>query len=450
MIARRQRTGFTATRTVVLSIVLVMAVLWMLGNPEQVHACKCAQPGTPSEEMEKFSAVFAGEVISIQHSYDPNASSVSREDRTTVGFAVSTVWKGAVHEEMYITTPPTGGSCGFTFSEGDEYIVYAYDSPYEEGGYTVGICSRTALLSQAQADIDALGEGEAPQAGTGGPAPEQPQEAEGDGTQVGLTFDFEDDAEGWIVGFADLPVDFDQSIFELDHGHRPLPDGLGGSGIYVQGHNRSDDLFMFVKRQVGGLRPNTSYMVSVAIDLATNVPAGLVGIGGSPGESVFVKAGASTVEPMAGEGDNQHLRMNIDKGNQARGGKSMVVLGNVAHPEVQGRKYRIKTLDNKDLPLEVDTDSEGRVWLIVGTDSGFEGLSALYYARIDYVLSATVLPSAGGYRPSAWPVALVAGIGAAATAVGLGLVVYGRGPGGSAARRRPVRRRSRALRRPVP
>ena len=166
---------------------------------------------------------------------------------------------------------------------------------------------------------------------------------------------------------------------------------------------------------------------SVTIDIATNVPAGLVGIGGSPGESVFVKAGASTVEPIAEEGDNQHLRMNIDKGNQARGGESMVVLGNVAHPEVQGREYRIKTLDNSDMPLMVDTDSEGRVWLIVGTDSGFEGLSALYYSRIDYLLSTTELPVLGGYKPPVWMAALVAVVGAAATAVGLGLV-YGRRP----------------------
>ena len=66
-----------------------------------------------------------------------------------------------------------------------------------------------------------------------------------DGTEAVYEYDFGSDAEGWTFGFADLPVDFDQSIFELDHGHRPLPDGLEGSGVYVQGHNRSDDLFMF-------------------------------------------------------------------------------------------------------------------------------------------------------------------------------------------------------------
>ena len=235
-----------------------------------------------------------------------------------------------------------------------------------------------------------------------------------------FTFSFEDDAEGWTVGFADLPVNHDQSIYELDSGYRPLPDGLEGSGVYIQGHNRSDDLFMFLKRQVGGLRPNAAYAVSVSIDLATNVPADLFGIGGSPGESVFVKAGASTIEPETVEDDNGYRRMSIDKGNQANGGEAAVVLGNVAHPEVVNEEYLVKTLDNVDLPLSVRADSDGRVWLIVGTDSGFEGFSAFYYTRVSYTLSAVGPPSVGGFAPPAWAVALMAGAGAAL--VGLGLM----------------------------
>ena len=174
--AKRQWIGFTPASVTVVSLALLVGILWFLGNPEQVYACKCAQPGTASEELEKSSAVFAGRVVSVRHSFDPDATSVSPEDHTTVGFEVNVVWKGTVHEEMYITTPPTGGSCGFTFIEGEEYIVYGHDSNYADGGYTSGICSRTALLGQAQADIDALGAGRAPQAGTGGPAPEQPQD----------------------------------------------------------------------------------------------------------------------------------------------------------------------------------------------------------------------------------------------------------------------------------
>ncbi len=240
-----------------------------------------------------------------------------------------------------------------------------------------------------------------------------------EGGEREFSFDFGSDAEGWTVEFADLPVDYDQSIFELDSGHRPLPDGLEGSGIYVQGHNRSDDLFMFLKRRVGGLRPNAAYTVSVSVNLATNVPAGSFGIGGSPGESVYVKAGASTVEPVAVEGDNRHLRMNIDKGNQANGGEAAVVLGDVAHPDVLSSEYRIKTLDNVELPLMVNTDSEGRVWLIVGTDSGFEGLTRLFYASISYTLSIVEPPNTGGLAPPVWAVALVAGVGATLVCLGL-------------------------------
>ena len=201
-----------------------------------------------------------------------------------------------------------------------------------------------------------------------------------------FSFTFDDDAEGWAVGFADLPADYDQSIYELDHAHRPLPDGLEGNGIYVQGHNRSDDLFMFLTKRVKGLQPSATYAVSMSVDLATNVAAGLIGIGGSPGESVYVNAGASAVEPGTAMDSIGHLRMNIDKGNQSQGGEAMVVIGNVAHPDVTGSEYRIKTLGNEGQALTVETDGEGTLWLIVGTDSGFEGLTTLYYDRITYRL----------------------------------------------------------------
>ncbi|MDE2901129.1 MAG: hypothetical protein OXN15_08960 [Chloroflexota bacterium] len=243
-----------------------------------------------------------------------------------------------------------------------------------------------------------------------------------------FTYLFHSDAEGWTAGFADLPADHDPQTLDLDSVHRALPDGLHQrGGILMQGHNRSDDLFMYLKRQVDGLLPNTEYDVSVSIDLATNVPAGLIGIGGSPGESVFVKAGASTVEPAASEDDNRHLRMNIDKGNQSLGGEDMVVIGNVAHSEITGSEHRIKRLDNTGQPLSVESDDAGRVWLIVGTDSGFEGFTAIYYARISYTLTAPELPPATGDAAlPRWAMAYAVAIGAVVTAIGVVLLLRNR------------------------
>ena len=148
MIAKPQGMVSTFASVTLVGLALLVGVVWFLGTPGPVYACSCVAPGTPLEELEQFSAVFAGRVVSVQHSYDPKSGSVIRErdDRSTIGFEVDAVWKGAVHEDMYITTPPTGGSCGFTFIEGEEYIVYAYDSNYDDGGYSTGICTRTALL----------------------------------------------------------------------------------------------------------------------------------------------------------------------------------------------------------------------------------------------------------------------------------------------------------------
>ena len=70
---RRQGNGLTPVSVVAVSFALLVGVLWFFGNTEQVYACSCVQPGSPSEELEKFSAVFAGRVVSVQHSYDPMA-----------------------------------------------------------------------------------------------------------------------------------------------------------------------------------------------------------------------------------------------------------------------------------------------------------------------------------------------------------------------------------------
>ncbi len=171
--AKRRRLGSAVVPMRVASIALLLGVLWILGNTGQAYACSCAEPGSPIEALETSAAVFVGRVVSIEGAFDPDEAPYSPEDRTTVEFEVGAVWKGVVHERMYVTTRPDGASCGFAFVEGEEYVVYAHDSAEVDGGYGVYRCSRTALLSQAQADIDALGEGDAPQAGIGGPAPGQ-------------------------------------------------------------------------------------------------------------------------------------------------------------------------------------------------------------------------------------------------------------------------------------
>ena len=204
-----------------------------------------------------------------------------------------------------------------------------------------------------------------------------------------FTYTFDKDDEEWIAGFADLPADSDEEFYQLESEWTELPDNLGGYGIYMQGDNHSDDLFMFLKRQVDGLKPGATYQATYRLVLASNVPEGLAGIGGSPGESVYVKVGATSEEPLIVEDADGWLRMNIDKGNQASEGEDMINIGDMANPNLTPEtagSYELMEQNSVGREFEVSADEDGVLWFIVGTDSGFEGLTTLYYDAITVVV----------------------------------------------------------------
>ena len=96
-----------------------------------------------------------------------------------------------------------------------------------------------------------------------------------------------------------------------------------------------------------------------------------------------MKAGVSLQEPEGNLAGDGHLRMNIDKGQQSNGGANALVLGTVASTIPCGElpRYELKTLSSGDR-IMAETDDRGVLWLIFGSDSGFESLTSLYYTRV--------------------------------------------------------------------
>ncbi|OYV05049.1 MAG: PEP-CTERM sorting domain-containing protein [Verrucomicrobiales bacterium VVV1] len=199
-----------------------------------------------------------------------------------------------------------------------------------------------------------------------------------------LEFDFAQSHYGFVAGFADYPQDGAPSLYQLTNSWRARPANLGGaSALFISGINRSDDLFMFWKKRITGLPPNATVMLTMELQLASKYAEGLVGVGGAPGEGVTVKAGAVPFEPQAIVAPREGwLRMNLDKGNQSVGGTNMSVLGNVAKPDDGTENYVLLMRHQHGQPRTVTTASDGSLWLIFGTDSGFESLTALYYSRL--------------------------------------------------------------------
>jgi hypothetical protein len=201
-----------------------------------------------------------------------------------------------------------------------------------------------------------------------------------------LEFDFAQADHSFTAGFADYPVNYVPASYRLTSSWSARPENLGGApALFISGVNHSDDLFMFWKRKITGLPASTEMLLTMEIEFASKYRTGLVGVGGAPGDSVVLKAGVVNFEPLAvlprGE---THYRMNLDKdsgGNQF-GGADMPTIGTIAKPDDGNNDYVLLTKHQHGQPRGVTTAADGSLWLIFGTDSGFEAETALYYTRL--------------------------------------------------------------------
>lgn len=194
------------------------------------------------------------------------------------------------------------------------------------------------------------------------------------------TFDLRDSCCEWVVGFADYRAG-EEEFHELAWACANESSDLN-PGLFVSGSNRSDDLFMFIKRPICGLKPRTLYEVEAGIQFLSKAPTGCAGIGGDPGGNVYMKFGALTEEPSAVI-EGGMVRMNVDIGHQSNDGTNAIVLGNIATgiTDCHNEKYEVKELETP-APLIVETDRTGTLWIFVGTDSGFEGKTSLIYTEV--------------------------------------------------------------------
>ncbi len=210
-----------------------------------------------------------------------------------------------------------------------------------------------------------------------------------------VTFSFDldrtADAGEWTAGFSDYAPQMEEAM-DLQSGHALLPESFGmegKKGLFISARNHSDDVFMFWTSRVTGLEPDRWYQVDFEVEFATEAPAECVGVGGAPGESVWVKAGVAEVEPeaaLATGGGEELWLMNVDKGNQANGGPDAHLLGDIgiASSDCLDWKWGVKTLVSSE-PFDFRTDASGAGWILLGTDSGFEGTTRLFYTRLEAV-----------------------------------------------------------------
>src|SRR5207237_889365 len=134
--------------------------------------------------------VFSGRAVSVKlEIHDPSGALVNKlvpnaSVDQIVQFLVRDVWRGGVGASVVIRSGDYAsrdcgvGDCGYTFEAGKSYLVFAYQGDWgtSRADYTFPVtpsapvktdkCSRTELLSQASAELVALGPGRLPATGS--------------------------------------------------------------------------------------------------------------------------------------------------------------------------------------------------------------------------------------------------------------------------------------------
>ena len=203
--------------------------------------------------------------------------------------------------------------------------------------------------------------------------------------QVIAESDFNGNADGWTAVYVAYP-EKDSLFYELEAGIRALPSPLDTTkkGFMLSGNNHSDALQMFLTKKLSGLAPNTNYSVETEVELASMYPDGSVGIGGSPGNAVHLVAKFAekgyTFEQGAVEVDNIELVLNKE------GSVLEMDLGDISIPSEE-YIYQLITRKKASGSQVVKSDQEGKLWAVIGTWSGFEGITTLYYTRIKITLT---------------------------------------------------------------
>src|SRR5690242_12009007 len=91
-------------------------------------------------------------------------------------------------------------------------------------------------------------------------------------TVFSISFPFSDSDQEWTGDFADYP-EADSIAYGLYFHHDLLPANLNATGIihglHISGSNGNNDLFMFIKKKISGLRPNATYEVLFKVNIAS-------------------------------------------------------------------------------------------------------------------------------------------------------------------------------------
>lgn len=206
-----------------------------------------------------------------------------------------------------------------------------------------------------------------------------------------FTFPFISSDQGWSGGFANYPsVPVDSIGYHLHAAHDPLAYNINTDStrmsMYISGNSLNNQLFMFLKRKITGLKPSATYEVMFTVRLASNLPTKQPTTPATLGELTHVRIGAMPEEPVLTAVDNVY-RITLGEEILDTSGTQLLTIGSVAVTS-STKAYTMITRNNTSATaVRATTNEAGELWLVVGTQGTASGKVTLYYTQIDVLLN---------------------------------------------------------------
>ncbi len=200
-------------------------------------------------------------------------------------------------------------------------------------------------------------------------------------------YDFSQDQSDWQGGFAGYPVGLEDSLqLTVSMGEYPTESGQLASALILSGQNPHGQLFSFIYTTIEGLAPNTRYSVELIMQFLVEQRSVLP----AAQEMVTVRMSILPYQPLATrEFDDtsglEYANVNFDVTSVAPNTASnAAVLGNIKLEA--DKKFSQWQASNADVPVSVQSDAQGRLWLAVGFDSKVKAHLAYYIDGVNIYL----------------------------------------------------------------
>lgn len=191
-----------------------------------------------------------------------------------------------------------------------------------------------------------------------------------------IVFYFLDDEETWVGQISDFAVGTEDSC-RLQFGMDQMPEPLDTliPALKVSSYNYNRDLLTMIYTPVSGLAPDAQYMITVNIQMATNIAK-------FSSQDIAIGVGAlDTIPENLTDGSGWYRPPFQVRLVQEQSTNDIHMMGTLGITDTTSI-YTAITRSNYNHPLNVTTNGNGDFYLIICWDSDFEGTTTLYIKNI--------------------------------------------------------------------